>query len=84
MGFATLRRQRIHFLLEIIRVLQKEDGRADLRKVIASAAYNWGLTERKIREYLRILEDFGAIEIKDEFVYLKRYEKDVKSGGCLR
>jgi len=69
-GFAAKRRDRIHALLGIIREYAA-DGRIELRRVIAIAAYNWGLTERKIREYLQILEDFGAISVDGDYIYVK-------------
>lgn len=46
-------------------VMLKGAGDVDLTKFMAKCEYNMGLTRKKIREYLRTLEDLGFIEVDD-------------------
>lgn len=57
-GLRRQRIQKIHTMLE-------GTGKADLPRLLATCQYQMGLTEKKIREYLGILESLGFVVVND-------------------
>ena len=53
------RRERIEELFTII----KKEGNAKIDELVAKLSINYGLSERKVKEYLKVLETEGKIKI---------------------
>ena len=58
-GFHDDRRERVHRLLKMI----VEAGPVESSKLVALFHYQWGLTPKKIQEYLVELRSLGAIKL---------------------
>ena len=51
-------------------------GDVDLIRFLASCEYQMGLTRRRIREYLRTLEDLGFIEVDEDNGIIREVVKE--------
>jgi len=72
---AEIRKERME---EIARHVQKglhNPGELDLSTTVKSFAYQYGLREERVREYLEILEGLG------QFMIDREHGKIVKGGG---
>jgi len=58
-GFQQERRERVHQLLKLI----VNKGPIKSGKLVSLLHYEWGITPKKILEYLRELESLGAVEL---------------------
>lgn len=47
----------------LVKMLENAEPPIDAKKFIAVSAYNLGLSARKIREYLEVLQDMESLEI---------------------
>lgn len=58
-GLRRQRIQKLHTMLE-------GAGDVDLARFLANCEYQMGLTQKRIREYLGILETLGLVEVDEE------------------
>jgi hypothetical protein len=73
---AEVRKARIQ---EIARLIQRElynHGEISLFKTVKTFAYNFGLTEQRIMEYVEIIECLGQFTLDKEHNSIKRVSED--------
>lgn len=63
---AEARKERLQLIARLIQSQLHKEGEISLPKTIAELQYESGLTEEKILEYLRILEDLGQFVVDEE------------------
>lgn len=59
--------KRLKFLLNFI----KTNSPVPYKKVIAIMEFNFGLSAKTVKSYLKTLNDLGSIEIKRGKIYIK-------------
>ena len=47
----------------LVKMLENAEPPIDSKKFVAISSYNLGLSTRKIREYLKVLQDMESLEV---------------------
>lgn len=70
------RKQRIAFIMELLR----SQGEVDVDQFLGSMSTEYGIRRQTLKEYLKDLQDYGVIEVKDGKIEWIREEESEKEG----
>ena len=62
----TREEERRRRLVELHKRLQMNDGKSSLTAIFGWGGLRWGSRRERVREYLRVFEDAGLIEVFDK------------------